>query len=96
MLSHLRNPLAERNKIICKFDTKSEFHTIRRYELKKKGIRETELRGSLHLLSSVWGSSYHLVTEGSGNFNNPFYCNIGMVMLVWIPTICYYLFPGCK
>lgn len=36
MLSHLRNPLAERNKIICKFDTKSEFHTIRRYELKKK------------------------------------------------------------
>lgn len=53
MLSHLRNPLAERNKIICKFDTKSEFHTIRRYELKKKGIRETELRGSVHLLSSV-------------------------------------------
>ena len=32
MLSHLRNSLAERNK----FDTKSEFHTIQRFELKKK------------------------------------------------------------
>lgn len=49
MLSHLRNSLAERNK----FDTKSEFHTIRRFEFKKKGIRETEFRGSVHLLSSV-------------------------------------------
>lgn len=85
MLSHLRNSLAERNK----FDTKSEFHTIRRFEFKKKGIRETEFRGSVHLLSSVWGSSCHLVTEGSCNFNNPFHCNIGMVMLVWIPPICY-------
>ena len=28
MLSHLRNSLAERNK----FDTKSEFHTIQRFE----------------------------------------------------------------
>ena len=64
MLSHLRNPLAERNKIICKFDTKSEFHTIRRYELKKKGIRETELRGSYlgeFLVMSTWIESFKLI-----------------------------------
>ena len=56
-------------------------------DLNLKEIRETEFRGSVHLLPSVWGSSCHLVTEGSGNFNNPFHCNIGMVMLVWIPPL---------